>query len=347
MPGHHIIVAGASIGGVEAYTHIVSGLPKDMAASMFLVLHIPSESPSFLPDILQRHTQLRVLPAEDSAPIVPGEIRVAPPGVHLLLEHGFMRLSLGARENRHRPAIDPLFRSAAAAYGQAVIGVVLTGSLDDGAAGLLAIKKHGGIAVVQDPADALQASMPGNALIATPVDHCVPLVRIPSLLLELIRHPASDAPPLISPQEKHELAAAAGDYKESTREQNQPGKPSVFSCPDCHGVLWEIQEGELTRFRCRVGHAFSMDSIVNGQAEVLETALWAAIKTLEESTSLSRRLAQRARDKNLDFLVKRYDDQIGKSEEQLKVLHRILGEMSHSQSLAPSARQGLSQTAQT
>jgi two-component system chemotaxis response regulator CheB len=329
MPGHNIIVAGASIGGVEAYIDLVSELPADLPATLFLVLHIPSESPSFLPEILARNSKMRVLPAENSAAIVPGEIRVAPPGMHLLLDKGYMRLTHGPRENRHRPAIDPLFRSAATAYGSSVIGLIMTGSLDDGSAGLLAVKKHGGIAVVQDPSDALQASMPGNALAATAVDYCVPLKRIAPLLVELSKQEAPKMPPSVSPKEKHEIEAIAGNGQESVHLENQPGKPSVFSCPECQGVLWEIHDGELVRYRCRVGHAYSLNSIADGQAEALETALWTAVKTLEESVTLSRRLCKRAAEKNMNFLVKRYDDQIAQSQQQLKLLHQVIDEMAN------------------
>lgn len=346
MSDHRVIVAGASAGGVEAYIRFVGGLPSDFAAAVFLVLHIPSEFPSFLADILRSKTHLKVLPTEDGAPVTSGEIRVAPPGFHTLIQSGRMMLVRGPRENRHRPAVDPLFRSAASEYGPRAIGIILTGTLDDGTAGLFEIKRRGGIAIVQDPADAEQASMPASALSSVDVDYCLPLARIPTLLSELVQRPLSESPPAVScsnghhtkpappkvprapgprtPVPQHEIKVAAGDIVETFSDHRQPGSPSVYTCPECQGVLWEVQEGGLLRFRCRVGHAYSLDTISVGQAEALEAALWNAMKILEENVSVCRRLVQRAQEKNLAFLVNQYQARIRKAEEQMKILKRVL-----------------------
>jgi two-component system chemotaxis response regulator CheB len=332
-----VIVAGASAGGVEAYKTLVGGLPRDLNAALFLVLHIPSEFPSFLPEILTSKARLKVLPTEDGARVVPGEIRVAPPGYHTLIQSGHMRLVRGPRENRHRPAIDPLFRSAAAEYGPRAIGLILTGTLDDGTAGLFEIKREGGVTIVQDPSDADQASMPASALAAVEVDHCLPLSRIPLLLTKLAATPVSETrpgapPPANQPAQapdrmsivEHEVAVAGGDPYAVLADDKQPGKPSVYSCPECEGVLWEVQDGELLRFRCRVGHAYSLESIGMGQAEALEAALWNAMKILEENVSICRRLVARARAQNLTFLVHQYESRIGKAEGQIKLLNNVL-----------------------
>jgi two-component system chemotaxis response regulator CheB len=185
VPGHDIIVIGASAGGVEALVKVVSSLPGALPASLFVVLHLPAESSSALPTILSRAGYLPAVHPEDCSPIVPGTIYVAPPDYHLMVERDMVRVGRGPRENRHRPAIDPLFRSAALAYGPRVTGVILTGALDDGTAGLLAIKRHGGIALVQDPHEALFAGMPRSALMHVQVDYVLPLVDIGRQLAQL------------------------------------------------------------------------------------------------------------------------------------------------------------------
>ncbi len=192
VPGHDIIVIGASAGGVEALMKVVRTLPGDIPASLFLVLHLPAESSSVLPTILSRVSALPAIHPEDYSPIVPGTIYVARPDYHLMLEHGIVRVTHGPKENRHRPAIDPLFRSAALAYGPRVIGVILTGALDDGTAGLLAIKCSGGIAIVQDPQEALYASMPRSALLHVQVDYVLDLDAIGPKLIQLVKTPISD-----------------------------------------------------------------------------------------------------------------------------------------------------------
>ncbi len=181
-----IIVIGASAGGLKAFETIVSQLPSNFPAAVFIVWHISPDYPSLLPEILARSTPLRVKHASGKEPIRPGHIYIAPPDHHMLVEWGNVHLSRGPKENRFRPAIDVLFRSAALSYGERVIGVVLTGSLDDGAAGLYAIKERGGIAVVQDPFDALHPSMPKAAMKAVAVDHCVPIVEMGALLVNLV-----------------------------------------------------------------------------------------------------------------------------------------------------------------
>lgn len=189
MPGHDIVVVGASAGGVETLVKLVEKLPADLPASVFVVLHIPAQNPSLMPEILSRSGRLKAVHPRDGEAIQQGCIYIAPPDLHLLVEQGHVHLLRGPKENRHRPAIDPLFRSAAAAYGPRVVGVVLTGSLDDGTAGLLAIKRLGGIAIVQDPADALYPSMPLNALEHVNVDYKLPVSEIGPLIAHLAYEP--------------------------------------------------------------------------------------------------------------------------------------------------------------
>ncbi len=324
MPKHDMITIGASAGGVEALVKLVGSLPGNLPAAIFLVLHIPAQSPSLLPNILNRAGQLHVLHPVDGQAIQYGHIYVAPPDQHLLVEEGMVRIVRGPKENRHRPAIDPLFRSAARTYGTRVVGVILTGSMDDGTAGLLAIKRRGGKAVVQDPQDALFSSMPRSAIAHVEVDHVMPLSDIGPLLAQLVHDEAAgqrDFP--ISKDMEMEAKFAAMDMREGQNRENV-GTPSAFSCPECGGVLWEVHDGDLLRFRCRVGHAFSVDSVLAGQTEVIEEALWTALKALEENASFSRRLAHDAGNSGKDWLAKRFGERVQEAERNAAVIREVL-----------------------
>jgi len=324
MPGHDVIVVGASAGGVEALVTLAGSMPANLPAALFLVLHIPAESPSLLPDILNRSGPLRASHPADGEAIQYGRIYIAPPDQHLLVEEGIVRVIRGPKENRHRPAIDPLFRSAARTFGTRVVGVVLTGSLDDGTAGLLAIKRRGGIAVVQDPRDALFTSMPQSAIAHVDVDHVVPLFSVGSLLVQLAHEQvAAQGSFPVSRDMEMETKLAAMDMSEE-QSGEYVGTPSVFSCPECGGVLWEVRDGNLLRFRCRVGHAYSVDSVLAGQSEAVEEALWRALKTLEESISFSRRIANDARKGGKDRLAKRFEERIQETERHSAAIRQLL-----------------------
>jgi two-component system chemotaxis response regulator CheB len=294
VAGHDIIVIGASAGGVEALTSVVRQLPGDLPAALFVVLHIPAQSPSLLPGILGRAGSLPASHPRDGEPIQPGRIYVAPPDQHLLVEDERVRLTRGPRENRARPAVDVLFRTAARAYGPRVVGVVLTGGLDDGTAGLQAVKQQGGIAVVQDPQDALYPSMPKSALEHVAVDHCLPLSDIGARLVALALEPAPDVIYPASAMMEAESQHAEVVMEVFNHQELMPGQPSPFACPECHGVLWEMRDGQLLRYRCRVGHAYSAESMLAEHSETLEAALWAAMRALEESAALSERMAAMA-----------------------------------------------------
>jgi two-component system, chemotaxis family, protein-glutamate methylesterase/glutaminase len=292
-----VVVVGGSAGGVEALADLVGGLPPAFPAAIFAVIHFPDRVTSVLPAILTRSGPLPAHHARHGETIERGRIYVAPPGYHLMIDEATVRLSSGPRENGHRPALDPLFRSAARAYGPRVVGVVLSGNLDDGAAGLLAIKQRGGVAVVQDPDNALYPGMPQSAIRAVPVDHVVALPAIAPLLealtaaaVEEVRMSVPDPSGAVGSHETEDESRAAD-------RQQQPGVPTTMSCPECHGTLWELREGELVGFRCRIGHAFTADTLVAQQAESLEAALWTALRALEEHAALNRRMAARARDR--------------------------------------------------
>ncbi|HEX6293263.1 MAG TPA: chemotaxis protein CheB [Herpetosiphonaceae bacterium] len=324
MPGRDIIVIGASAGGVEALTTLVRGLPADLSAAVFIVLHIPPQSPSLLPSILSRSGPLSAAHPRDGDPIRAGQIYVAPPDHHLLIEQGRVRVVRGPKENRHRPAVDPLFRSAACIYGQRVIGVVLTGSLDDGTAGLQAIKTRGGIAVAQAPEDALYPSMPRSAVENVAVDYCLPMAQMASLLAELANNPVADEESYPVPREMELESRIVGMDMAALQSEERPGLPSAFSCPECNGVLYELHDSDLVRFRCRVGHAFSVESVFAEQAEALETALWVALNTLEESASLGRRMAQQARERGHMMLVRRFESKARESEQRAATIRQVL-----------------------
>jgi two-component system, chemotaxis family, protein-glutamate methylesterase/glutaminase len=312
MPSHDIVVIGASAGGVEALKAVASRFPASLPAAVFVVIHLPVNSPSVLPQILQRAGPLPAAFARHGEAIKHGYIYITPPDHHLLIQRGYVRVVRGPKENRHRPSADVLFRTAASAYGLRVVGVVLTGALDDGTMGLQAVKRRGGLAVVQDPQDALVPSMPQSALDSVEVDYCLPLAEIAPLLVRLAS----------SPMEKV-LESLEGSMAEPEHEE-LPELASGFTCPDCHGALWELRDGELTRFRCRVGHTFSPDSLLEGQSEALERALWSAIRGLEERAALTKQLGQRMRERGVLSSATRFDERAQEMEQQATLLRQYV-----------------------
>lgn len=320
-----MVVIGASAGGVEALSRLVRNLPADFPAAVCIVLHIAPSSPSLLPHILGRQRTLPVRSAEEGERYEPGTVYVAPPDHHLVIgEGGILRVVHGPRENRHRPAVDPLFRSAALHFGNRAVGVILSGTLDDGTAGLRAIKQRGGIAVVQDPKDALYPGMPLNAIEHVHVDHVLPLELIALKLVEIV----SQEPPRYPPDERDDDLIAetriASLEADALQDDDRPGKPSPFSCPDCGGVLWELAEGDYVRFRCRVGHAYSPETMIGAQDDVLEEALWTAMKTLEESARLSAQLARNESQRGHDWMARRFQDKERDARERVEVIRRFL-----------------------
>jgi two-component system, chemotaxis family, protein-glutamate methylesterase/glutaminase len=272
VANRNIVVMGASAGGLSALNRITKQLPDNLNAAVFIVWHVSPYSTSLLPDILSRSGKLEAKHPADGESIQKGKIYVAPPDRHLLLEAGRIRVAKGPKENRFRPAVDPLFRSAAYAYGARVVGVVLTGALDDGTAGLWAIKDRGGIAVVQDPAEAEQPSMPSSALNNVQIDYCLPISEIPPLLVTLTQQTVEQAGPPVSKQLEIETKIALG-ADSAELDVTQLGKISEFTCPDCHGSLTRINNGNLQRFRCHTGHSFSNGNLLAELTDSVEQSL--------------------------------------------------------------------------
>jgi two-component system, chemotaxis family, protein-glutamate methylesterase/glutaminase len=283
-----IIVAGGSAGAVEALRTLVEGLPPDLDAAVLAVIHISPHGPGRLVEILQRRTTLRVRWARDGEPIERGRVYVAPPDRHLVVDDGHVHLTRAPRENHSRPAIDPLFRSAALCYGARVIGVVLSGRLDDGTAGLWAVKERGGTAVVQDPDDATQPDMPRNALAYTTADYVVPAAELGALLGRLVGNEAPDVVRAISRELEGQITMAA-----DASERGAPtlGTSTPYTCPECHGVLVRVDQQGIPRYRCRTGHVYALDSLLASITESVESALWSALRAVEESALLLREAA--------------------------------------------------------
>jgi two-component system chemotaxis response regulator CheB len=295
MRTKRVVVVGSSAGGIEALRELASGLPVDFPAPVCIVLHTSPEAPGVVDSILSRSGPVPATNARDRQRLEPGRIYVAPPDSHLLIEPGRVRVTKGPRENRFRPAIDPLFRSAAQVFGPAAIGVILTGNLGDGTAGLWAIKQLGGTTVVQDPADALFPSMPQSAMNHVRIDYVLPLSEIPALLVRLTAEemPAVAAAPVPESVEVEVKIAKEAPPLDAGLEGIS--EPSTFACPECHGVLMKLKEGGPIRFRCHTGHAYSIDSLVLAISAAIEESLWIAIRALEEGDMLLRTVVEHVR----------------------------------------------------
>jgi two-component system chemotaxis response regulator CheB len=321
-----IVVIGASAGGVEALRELVRGLPADFDATIFAVLHIPPGAVSTLPHILGRVGSFAARhpdPAGEGLVFEPRTIYVAPPDRHMVIEGDRVHAVLTGKENRHRPAVDPLFRSAARYHGPRVIGVILTGALDDGTAGLAHVKRQGGLAVVQDPNDSHFPSMPRSALANVDVDFCVPLAEIPALLARITREPLSgpsaSVPAALDLETRLSMAGSEPD------DVDKLGSNSMFTCPECNGALWELDDRQLLRFRCHVGHALSADSLAADQSEALEATLWAAVRAFEERAALADRMGARAQQQNQAQLSETFGDRAALARRQADQVRQLLG----------------------
>jgi two-component system chemotaxis response regulator CheB len=332
MDRRNIIVIGASAGGFDALKTLISGLPADLDASIFIVWHMSPDLRGILPQVLNRVGGIYAANALDKELIVPNRIYVAPPDHHLLIENGTARVTRGPKENRFRPAVDPLFRSAAYAYGARIIGVVLSGALDDGTSGLWTIKDHGGIAIVQEPRDAAVPSMPENALKEVAVDYKVPVADMAELLTRLSAEPV----PTRNMEEQMEkdqrteleIRIATGDNSLS-RNAIQFGEPTPYACPECHGVLSALKEGRRIRFRCHTGHAYSANSLLIELTSSIEDSLWNAIRGIEESIILLNHMGDHFAETNQPKLAAGYFLKAREADQRMNTVRQVV--FSHEQ----------------
>jgi two-component system, chemotaxis family, protein-glutamate methylesterase/glutaminase len=283
-----VLVIGASAGGVEALQKLVSGLPADLPAAVLIVLHVWSRGESFLPQVLTRAGPLPAEHPRDGDIPQYGHIYVAPPDKHLLVEDGRMRLVPGPKENMHRPAVDVLFRTAAQCFGSRVIGILLTGYGGDGAAGLAAIEQRGGVTIVQRPDESRAPGMPESALRLIKPNYQLGVAEMAPVVSRIIQEASRIE------TKRGECAAESGNViaNEVDLSYAHTESPSGFICPECGGALWERSEEGGKKFRCRIGHAYSTDSLLDAENEVVEAALWTAVRSLEESAAIARRVAQ-------------------------------------------------------
>lgn len=315
MAKRDIVVIGASTGGVELMLDLVGELPPRLQASLFLVIHTAPGFLSDLPELLSRRGPVPAVHAQHGDRIEPGRIYVAPPDNHLLVRAGFVEVVRGPRENGHRPAVDPLFRTASWSYGPRVVGVVLSGHLDCGTAGLMSVKARGGVAVVQEPATAAAADMPLSALRRVQVDHVVQPIELPGLIARLAAEDAPAGPPRGEARAERLPGEALGALEGTRR-----GAPAELVCPACHGVLSEANVGPFRLYRCHVGHAFSLESLLGAQNEEVERALWSAVRALEEGAALAGRLEEAQVDGDLR---RRFRDKEQTLRRQAELLRQI------------------------
>jgi two-component system chemotaxis response regulator CheB len=317
MANRDIIVVGASAGGVEALRTFAGSLPEDLPAAVFIVLHLPAQYPSHLAAILGRSGPLPVADAVDGGEIQRGNIYVAPPGFHLLVGAEFMSVARGPRINRSRPSIDLLFQSASASYGARVIGVLLSGMLDDGTRGLATIKRRGGCVVVQDPDEALFASMPRSAVQNVSVDRILPVAEMGTALQDLVAE---------SPKEDVLVREHTGSNGGSAPEVNGDvtREISPFTCPECSGTLWEIEEGAIVHYQCRVGHAFSPSNLLAAQVDEVESLLWAGLRAMEERESLYRMMLTRNNGRGIATVQTRIEAKLETNRRHAELLRQIL-----------------------
>jgi two-component system chemotaxis response regulator CheB len=289
--GRDIIVIGTSAGGLEALDDLIGQFPTDIPAAIIIIQHMsPENTGAALLHRLGKYKAFQCELAASQEKFVEGRIYIAPSDYHLLLRKGHFLVTKGARENRYRPAIDPLFRSAAVAYGSRVVGVILTGMLDDGTAGLTAIRKCGGVTVVQDPRSAAYPEMPQNALNNLKVDHCVPLSEMGALLDNLARERPGESKP--TPEDIKVEARIAERVLSDVEQVSGLGAQVPYNCPNCGGVLWQMDVSGTHRYRCHTGHSFTSAALLTSQTERIEETLWVSLRMFEERKNLLNSMAK-------------------------------------------------------
>jgi two-component system chemotaxis response regulator CheB len=325
MANRDILAVGTSAGGVHALTFLAKQLHPQFPASVLVTIHLASEARSALDKLLSRAGPLPAQFATDGDALKKGQIYIAPPNRHLIVDGHRLALGEGARENNARPSIDPMLRSAAVCCGARTIGVVLTGTQGDGASGLWALHRAGGISVVQDPTDAEFPEMPLTALNRIQPDHTVRLADLPALLNGLVHQPAGK-PKLVPPSLKFQVEIARGEHA-TMDEMDGIGRRSVLACPDCGGVMWEIDEGELSRFRCHVGHVYTAEMMSLALDENLHRALASAQRALEERVALARKLSQQSLDAGHPLLAETWGEKAREFEREMDIIRTSVRRM--------------------
>jgi two-component system chemotaxis response regulator CheB len=325
MANRDILAIGTSAGGVEALTFLAKQLHPQLPASVLVTIHLPSQIRSELDEVLSRAGPLPAQFAGDGDVLKRGRIYIAPPNRHLIVDGFRLALGEGARENYTRPAVDPMLRSAAVCCGARTVGVVLTGTLGDGASGLRAVRRAGGISVVQDPEDAEFSEMPFTALKRAQPDHVVRLADMPALLNALVHQQTGEVKP-VPRSLKFEIDIARGGHG-TTDEMDGIGRRSVLACPDCGGVMWEIDEGELSRFRCHVGHAYTAEMMSLALDENLRRALASAERALEERVALARKLNKQALHGGHPLLAETWAERMREFERELDIMRASVRRM--------------------
>jgi two-component system chemotaxis response regulator CheB len=316
------VFIGGSAGGIEALAELIAGLPGDLPAPLLVVLHLGRSGASVLPSILERVGTLHAITPVDGESLANGVVYVAPRGKHMLVEDGRVRLYEGPAEHGLRPAIDPLFRSAARACGPRAVGVILSGMLDDGTAGLREIRARGGWTLVQTPDEATFSSMPDSAIANVAVDYVLPVSELAGKVAELVSS-GHERPGATRNGSTAEVAEPVADELELDGPE-PPGMRTDITCPRCGGALWEEVEDRITIYRCRAGHAFSPDSLLSVQGEGLDSAIWRPIRMLQERGALLRRLSTRAASQGRDRSALYFDDEAEKALKRAAEMRRAL-----------------------
>ena len=312
---HNVIVLGGSAGALRSLCSLLAEIPADLPAALMAVIHTTQKS-SFLPEVLGRCSRMEVISPAPTAPLQTGRVYIAQPNRHLLVKSHCAVSWMGPRENRHRPAVDTLFRSAARVYRSRVIGVVLSGALDDGSAGSLAIKARGGTVIVQDPGEAMVSDMPANVLRDVKTDLCLPLAEIPQALIRIVNR---------SRPFKHRAPSVKECATLSVGIDDNEKEPQGFSCPECDGVLLEIKNGKEIQYRCHVGHNFSLESFSEAHADALERTLWVALRRLNEQRTIQENLGKGS--SGNPALRKRYQENAAAADRDIRLLHEILARL--------------------
>jgi two-component system chemotaxis response regulator CheB len=326
MAKREIVVIGSSAGGVTALKELVASLPKDFRASIFIVQHISPHSPSFLPEILTHAGHLKAVHPQDGEIIQSGQIYVAPPDHHILIEYDQIIVKKGPKENRFRPSIDALFRSAAYSYGPRVIGIVLTGMLNDGTSGMWSIKRLGGLSIIQKPEDALYSSMPDSVLEYVAVDYVVPMSEMADLLNRLTKE---DVPvkPELTVEEQNRMEAEINIAAEDNAFDMgiiEMGELTPLTCPECHGNLVSIKEGKLIRYRCHTGHAYTAGSLLSEVTKTVEAALWQSVRGFEETILLLDQSAKQFADAGNQNAAEEFSAKARETREKSRKLHEFI-----------------------